>query len=225
MGWFDSGSECDGDKDWKCWYHDFHTCERWCRDFDYACPSWDSGGVLYKQEPGGGDGGCLGVVQGLSEPVRSEYSPYASLPRELSDLLSQSRRLEYPLTSKYDLVKKLGGRDARIAYRDHEVMAETIATFIPAQFFPIASVENLAEKISEFYHQHRDPRAHGDLVQRPAAHMAGSANHRTSKTLSSRASSSTCMTAADGFTSTKVVSCSCALRSPSTRVVTPEESI
>jgi len=58
MGWLSSGSSCDGDKDWKCWYESINNWgEQWCRDHDHSCPSWDDGGALIKEERSGGGGG------------------------------------------------------------------------------------------------------------------------------------------------------------------------
>jgi hypothetical protein len=62
MSWFESGSACRGNKEWKCWYQTFDGSQEWCRDYDNGCPSYDSGGGLVKQEqthppPSSGGGG------------------------------------------------------------------------------------------------------------------------------------------------------------------------
>jgi hypothetical protein len=57
MGWFDSASSCDGDKDWECTYEDPETWEQWCVDRDGSCPSWDDAGFLIEAKPAGGNGG------------------------------------------------------------------------------------------------------------------------------------------------------------------------
>jgi hypothetical protein len=58
MGWFSSGSTCDGSKEWKCYYEAWNPpYDQWCRDMDEGCPSSDDGGALIKAEPSGGGGG------------------------------------------------------------------------------------------------------------------------------------------------------------------------
>jgi len=51
-----SGSGCDGDKRYQCWYQAWDSFEEWCRDYDEYCPSWDDGGGLTRVESGGGGG-------------------------------------------------------------------------------------------------------------------------------------------------------------------------
>lgn len=60
MGWFTSGSSCQGNKTYECTYEAFnYPYDRWCRDLDYACPSWDDNGglIAVKTHKNGGNGG------------------------------------------------------------------------------------------------------------------------------------------------------------------------
>lgn len=87
------------------------------------------------------------------EPVESGISPFAHYPKELAEAVKSLSKLDFPIDSKIDLVKKLGGERAKFKYGRHSVSAATIAMFIPAELFPFTSPENMAEKISEFYYR------------------------------------------------------------------------
>lgn len=88
---------------------------------------------------------------GPEEPTR--YSPYAALPPELASLMEQLAKLEYPLTSKTDLLRKLGGHEAPLIIGQMTVEAGAATMFFPASIFPAATPENLAEKLAELYRQ------------------------------------------------------------------------
>jgi hypothetical protein len=92
----------------------------------------------------------------LGEPVPSRISPFAGYPEEVDRAVHALARGGFPIESKADLVQKLGGPDAYVPFRDDKVRADVVASFLPASLFPIVSAENLAEKVSEFYHQRVD---------------------------------------------------------------------
>jgi hypothetical protein len=91
------------------------------------------------------------VMSQFGAPAKSEFSPYASLPRELEHLVTQLAKVEYPITSKKELLEKLGGSAAQLYIGENVVEAEAAIMFFPAAIFPIASAANLAEKLSEEY--------------------------------------------------------------------------
>jgi hypothetical protein len=91
------------------------------------------------------------VLTQFSEPTKSEYSPYASLPRELSSFVSQLAKLRFPVNSKRELLEQLGGPEAPLHIGENVVMSSEALMFIPATFFPLANEANLAEKLSDYY--------------------------------------------------------------------------
>lgn len=91
------------------------------------------------------------VLSRFGAPVRTEYSPFAPLPPELSRLVDQLARVQYPITSKRELMEKLGGPAAPVFIGENVVEAAMALMFIPADFFPLATPANLAEKLSSYY--------------------------------------------------------------------------
>jgi hypothetical protein len=89
----------------------------------------------------------------LSKPEQTRFSPFAAMPKEIRVIIEQIGDVEYPVTSKADFLKKLGGEQKTVKVGDRDVGAATVIMMIPAQVFPLASVENLAEKLSEIYFQ------------------------------------------------------------------------
>jgi len=94
-----------------------------------------------------------GIFARFSEPTGTKFSPYASLPRELVAFVEQVGRVSFPVASKRELLKKLGGENSHVYLGDLVIEARTALMFMPASMFPLASVENLAEKLSDHYHQ------------------------------------------------------------------------
>lgn len=71
------------------------------------------------------------------------------------EVVEQVGKLKFPIDSKRDLVRKLGP-GTRLAVAG--ATSETVATFFPASYYPLTSVDNFAEKLAEFYHHRRDVR-------------------------------------------------------------------
>lgn len=91
------------------------------------------------------------VISRFGPQLKSEYSDYAAMPRELSHLVDQLAKLEYPIGSKRELLEKLGGSAAPLYIGENVVEAGAALMFLPATFFPLANPVNLAEKLSEEY--------------------------------------------------------------------------
>jgi len=87
----------------------------------------------------------------------ADFGRYASMPDELWKIVEQLGELEFPIDSKGELARKLE-RSERIVLGDKAIDGKTLAMFLPAYYYPISSVENLAEKIADFYHHRRDAR-------------------------------------------------------------------
>lgn len=95
------------------------------------------------------------VLSQFGESVQSEYSPYASLPPELARFVDQLAKVEYPVTSKAELLEKLGGAEARVFIGENAIEALHALMFIPANFFPMATPANFSEKLSDYYAMRR----------------------------------------------------------------------
>jgi hypothetical protein len=77
-------------------------------------------------------------------------SPFASIPPDLVEVTRKlADQLTYPVNSKAALAEQLGGVDKIVAVGDRKARAGTWVMFMPAEYFPIVSAENLAEKVSE----------------------------------------------------------------------------
>lgn len=120
------------------------------------------------------------IMSQFGASQKSRYSDYASLPPELENLMEQLSRLKFPITSKSDLVTKLGGYEAPIFIGEMSVVAGAAAMFFPAGLFPAATVENLAEKLADTFRQRAStpsvepmmPDDAGQLVSRFASENA-----------------------------------------------------
>lgn len=75
--------------------------------------------------------------------------------------------LDFPINSAGELIDKLGGPDQMLKLADTEVNPMRMIKYMPAYYFPIASMENLIEKMAEMIRQNRKqvdiPRALEDL--------------------------------------------------------------
>lgn len=91
----------------------------------------------------------IGPFSRFSALEKSPFSPYAPLPKELVPVLERFSDVKYPITSKKDLMEKLGGYEAQVEFGEGTVHAGAFVMFFPAQMFPVYSIENLAEKLSE----------------------------------------------------------------------------
>jgi len=94
----------------------------------------------------------------LSEPDIGKCGSYAKLPSELWEVVERVSKINFPIECKRDLVSKLGDKtDIKLGNRGDSIDASTMAMFIPAQYFPMSTLDNFAEKLSEFYFQRREP--------------------------------------------------------------------
>lgn len=75
--------------------------------------------------------------------------------------------LDFPINSIGEFIDKLGGPDQMLRMADTEVNPLRMIKYMPAYYFPIASMENLIEKMAEMIRQNRKqvdiPRALEDL--------------------------------------------------------------
>lgn len=86
--------------------------------------------------------------------------------RELAVLMPHLDRLEYPLNSAAELVEQLGGGEAVFEVYDVKVEPIRMVKYMPAYYFPVASLENLVEKLAELI---RANRKQVDLVEELAS--------------------------------------------------------
>jgi hypothetical protein len=75
--------------------------------------------------------------------------------RELRILMPHLENLQYPVDSAAELVEQLGGSDT--AFEIYGVRVEPIRMikYMPAYYFPVASIENLVEKMAELVRANR----------------------------------------------------------------------
>ena len=92
------------------------------------------------------------VMESFGRPEHCGFGEFAALPPELARMMEQFKSLKYPLNSKAELLKQLGGFTAPLFVGDMQVEAGSALMFFPATMFPVASPENFAEKLSEQYH-------------------------------------------------------------------------
>lgn len=97
------------------------------------------------------------------ELVPSKISPFASYPKEMNEAVTFLKKIKFPIQSKKEFVEKLGGEDAYITINQRQVSAKMLVMFFPALFFPVSTLENLAEKLAEYYAERQ---AHPRIVQR-----------------------------------------------------------
>jgi hypothetical protein len=88
----------------------------------------------------------------MAPPNPASSSPFVLLPPELQPVLARLKEIAYPVQSKQDLVAKLGGFDAKVDYLGKPAFVGPMTMLLPANYFPIASADNFAEKISDYYH-------------------------------------------------------------------------
>ena len=112
------------------------------------------------------------VMSQFGAPTKTEYSPFAPLPPELTRLVDQLARVEYPITSKRELLEKLGGPAVPVFIGENVVEAAAALMFIPANFFPLATPANLAEKLSSYYATRRPLQRQRPLGARPIQDLA-----------------------------------------------------
>lgn len=89
----------------------------------------------------------------FGEPRVTDFGPFAALPDELAAIVKKLDGVEFPIDSKNQMLEKLGGED-RLDVAG-ELPVRQLVMFIPAYYFPLTSVENAAEKLSEIYFQRR----------------------------------------------------------------------
>lgn len=83
----------------------------------------------------------------------TSFSDFAPLPPELNNMMEQFAKVEYPIDSKMDLLRKLGGHEAPLFVGEMAVEAGSAVMFLPASVFPVATPANFAEKLCELYRQ------------------------------------------------------------------------
>lgn len=64
-------------------------------------------------------------------------------------------KLEYPIESAGELVEKLGGPNATHDIEGMKISPWRMVKYMPAYYFPIASVENFVEKMAELIRKNR----------------------------------------------------------------------
>lgn len=93
------------------------------------------------------------ILGRFGAPTKNQHSRYATLPPEVSRLVDQLAEVEFPVSSKQELLERLGGPERPLYVGDAVVEAGSALMFLPATFFPLASPANLAEKVSDYYGQ------------------------------------------------------------------------
>jgi hypothetical protein len=80
-------------------------------------------------------------------PEPKLVSAYVSYAREVKSLMEQMPALEYPITSKSDLIKKLRGPDAIFKFEGKDYQVGIMVMFIHQNYFPILSGEAFCETL------------------------------------------------------------------------------
>lgn len=75
--------------------------------------------------------------------------------RELRVLMPYLEKLEYPINSAGELIEQIGGSDASFDVYDVKVEPMRMIKYMPAYYFPVASLENLVEKMAELVRANR----------------------------------------------------------------------
>jgi hypothetical protein len=75
--------------------------------------------------------------------------------RELTVLIPHLQNLTYPINSAAELIDQLGGGEAVFEVFDVKVQPMRMVKYMPAYYFPVASVENLVEKLAELIRANR----------------------------------------------------------------------
>lgn len=75
--------------------------------------------------------------------------------RQVEQLLNALPSLSYPINSAAELVEQLGGSRATVEIFNIPISPSRLARGIPAHYFPIASDQNLSEKLAELLRRDR----------------------------------------------------------------------
>lgn len=97
-------------------------------------------------------------VQGLLAKLpKSRYVPLVGSAdlREVAKVLPAIAGLDFPINSAGELIEKLGGADKQFAIEGTPVDPLRMIKYMPAYYFPIASMENLVEKLAELVRANR----------------------------------------------------------------------
>lgn len=86
-----------------------------------------------------------------------QYTPLVEVPdlHEVVKVFAVLPALEYPIGSAGELIEKLGGPDKTFEVVGVTVDPLRMIKYMPAHYFPIASVENFIEKMAELVRNNR----------------------------------------------------------------------
>jgi hypothetical protein len=96
-------------------------------------------------------------VRELTESLRLEHRPLIGVSDldDLRPLVKAFPGLEFPINSAGELLDQFGGASGTLEVVGMEMEVERKLKFMPAYYFPIASMENLLEKMAELVRQNR----------------------------------------------------------------------
>jgi len=76
-----------------------------------------------------------------------------------SKIAAHLRDVKFPINSASELLQQLGGAKARVEVMGRRFDPSRMLKYLPAYYFPIASKDNMVEKIAEVIRQTRNRRA------------------------------------------------------------------
>ena len=87
----------------------------------------------------------------LERLPKMKYEPLVGsfFLQEIAKVFRALPSLEFPINSAGELIHKLGGEEKMLQMENTEVNPLRMITYMPAYYFPIASMENLVEKMAE----------------------------------------------------------------------------
>ena len=87
----------------------------------------------------------------LQRLPKMEYEPLVGhfFLQEIAKVFRGLPKLEFPINSAGELIHKLGGDEKLLEIEDMEVNPLRMIKYMPAYYFPVASMENLVEKMAE----------------------------------------------------------------------------
>lgn len=93
----------------------------------------------------------------IEELPKLKYRPLVGRAElvEIAKVVKQLPELQYPIASAGELIEKFGGPTKELEIEGIKVSPRRMMKYMPAYYFPIFSVENFIEKISELIIRNR----------------------------------------------------------------------